>query len=521
MEHEIYLVYVLDASGKPLMPTKQFGKVRRLLKSGKAKAVQTVPFTIQLLYEPETHYVQPVVLGIDPGREHIGLTATRKDGTAVFKARFDTYNGEVSKRMARRRMYRHASRRGERLRRKRRAKKCGTLMKCGQMERKLPGYKNGRVLINGIRNTEARFNNRHRKRGWLTPTARHLLLCHENIVKYLEKILPIAELSIEVAKFDFVAMSFPKARYQMYGNGPMKGHDTQLEALKDIQKGKCLLCGKGPVEHKHHMVPRSLGGSDTIDNLAGLCTACHDKVHQRQDKALERLSKKKNGFNKKYAPASVLNQIMKRFIDWCTDRYPDAVTLTNGQATKEYRDSHGLIKDHHVDAQCIAMCACYSDAGWDGTNLHCYIIRKYRRHDRARVKAQVSRTYKMETKVVAKNRRPSMVASIARNGEAVYTRQKEPALSDWYQEQISKYGEKEAMRMRSQLKVIPSYRRYNDLTRPLPGTVFYYKGKRYIKSGQIRPDVKHCYYQAEGVSDRNFPVNDCLVFHNNGIVMLS
>jgi hypothetical protein len=78
MKTEICLVYVLDASGKPLMPTKRFGKVRRLLDNGKAKVVQTIPFTIQLLYEPDTHYVQPIVLGIDPGREHIGLTATTK-----------------------------------------------------------------------------------------------------------------------------------------------------------------------------------------------------------------------------------------------------------------------------------------------------------------------------------------------------------------------------------------------------------------------------------------------------------
>ena len=49
MKTEICLVYVLDASGKPLMPTKRFGKVRRLLDNGKAMVVQTIPFTILLL----------------------------------------------------------------------------------------------------------------------------------------------------------------------------------------------------------------------------------------------------------------------------------------------------------------------------------------------------------------------------------------------------------------------------------------------------------------------------------------
>ena len=521
MKTETCLVYVLDTSGKPLMPTKRFGKVRRLLDSGKAKVVQTIPFTIQLLYEPDTHYVQPIVLGIDPGREHIGLTATTKKGRAVFKARFDTHNGEVTKHMSKRRMYRQASRHGERLRRKRRAKKYGTLMKCGEVDRKLPGYENGTVKVKGILNTEARFNNRKRKPGWMTPTARHLLECHENIVMFVERIIPIREISIEVARFDFVAMSYPNARYQMYGNGPMKGYDSQLEALRDIQKGKCLLCQKGPVEQKHHMRPRSLGGSDTLGNLVGLCNSCHDKIHQKQGKALERLSKKKEGFNKKYAAASVLNQIMGRFIDWCTDRYPGKVTLTDGKATKDYRDAHGLVKDHHVDAQCIAMCACDYGTEWDGSNLHCYVIRKYRRHDRARVKAQVSRTYKIGKTTVAKNRKPAMVASVARDGKMAYTKQKEPALSDWYEEQVQKHGEQEAMRMRSQLVVAPSYRRYNDVKRTLPGTIFYHEGKRYVKSGQIRPDDSHLYYQAEGVDSRNFPAKDCRIFYNKGIVVMS
>ena len=48
------LVYVLKQNGQPFMPTERFGKVRRLLKEGKAKVVRREPFTIRLLYEPET-----------------------------------------------------------------------------------------------------------------------------------------------------------------------------------------------------------------------------------------------------------------------------------------------------------------------------------------------------------------------------------------------------------------------------------------------------------------------------------
>lgn len=44
------LVYVLKQNGQPFMPTARFGKIRRLLKTKKAKVVRREPFTIKLLY---------------------------------------------------------------------------------------------------------------------------------------------------------------------------------------------------------------------------------------------------------------------------------------------------------------------------------------------------------------------------------------------------------------------------------------------------------------------------------------
>jgi len=55
-------VYVLSKDKKPLMPTKRFGKIRRLLKNKQAKVVKRCPFTKQLLYTPKTNVVQDIVL---------------------------------------------------------------------------------------------------------------------------------------------------------------------------------------------------------------------------------------------------------------------------------------------------------------------------------------------------------------------------------------------------------------------------------------------------------------------------
>ena len=78
------MVYVLDKNGHPLMPTRRYGNVRRMLKSGRAKVVNRCTFTIQLQYET-TLYTQEISLGVDAGSKHIGLSAT-DPGTVYFEA---------------------------------------------------------------------------------------------------------------------------------------------------------------------------------------------------------------------------------------------------------------------------------------------------------------------------------------------------------------------------------------------------------------------------------------------------
>ena len=155
-------VYVLDPDGKPMMPTTRFGKVRRMLRSDEAKAVTTRPFTIRLTYWPKTHETQPVVAGFDPGRTNIGLCTVRDDGRPLYLAHCETRNKEIKNLMSDRKSHRQASRRGERLARKRIAKRLGTTVK-GLLRRILPGCREP-LCLKDIINTEARFNNRLRSK---------------------------------------------------------------------------------------------------------------------------------------------------------------------------------------------------------------------------------------------------------------------------------------------------------------------------------------------------------------------
>ena len=98
------LVYVLKQNGQPFMPTERFGKVRRLLKEGKAKVVRREPFTIKLLYEPETDVVQECYCGVDTGSKHIGVAIVGND--RVLYQSQTKLRSDIKKKIKRRRMFR-------------------------------------------------------------------------------------------------------------------------------------------------------------------------------------------------------------------------------------------------------------------------------------------------------------------------------------------------------------------------------------------------------------------------------
>ena len=54
-----------------------------------------------------------------------------------------------------------------------------------------------------------------------------------------------------------------------------------VDAVYERDQHKCVVCGRWVEDgHKpHHVVYKSHGGSDTLDNLVLLCDACHHEVH--------------------------------------------------------------------------------------------------------------------------------------------------------------------------------------------------------------------------------------------------
>jgi len=295
------MVFVLSKTGKPLMPTKRYGAVRRWLKSGRARVVKVKPFTIQLL-DREDGAVQPVVLTQDPGAKQVGMAAVRCDGKVLAVAEVNIRQ-DIQKNMLGRRQYR----------RNRRYRK--------------------------IRHRKARFLNR--KKSGLTPTTKNLLESHLKLIKFFKSILPVSNIIVELPKFDTQKMENPKISGAEYQNGPQRGFTSVRDYVLSRDSYTCQVCGDR-ADHVHHLIPRSKGGTDRPKNLISLCESCHSKVHAGKiSLQILRSALKFTGR---------LNSIRKALV---TDLEKEA-KFVSGATTHKLREILHLSKGHINDAIAIA-----------------------------------------------------------------------------------------------------------------------------------------------------------------------
>ena len=505
----MYVVYVLSRDGSPLMPTRRFGRVRRLLNSGQAKAVSTKPFVIQLLYE-SGNYTQPLYGGTDPGRTNIGEAVVNQKGEVVYEAHVATRNKDIPKLMKNRKAHRQASRRGERLRRKRRAKKNGTTTEFPE-GRKLPKYEKGVLPVKDITNTEAKFYHRKRPANWITPTARQCVQTHINMVKQICRILPVTHWTLEYNKFAFMLLEDGSVRGMDFQNGRMKGFPSVNAYIDYLQDGHCALCGSR-IKHHHHIVPRHEGGSDTPENIVGLCNECHSKVHTNKT-LLDNIGKKK-----KYAGASIINIAMPFIYNELLAMFGDNLHICRGFETAHFREEYNIAKGHNADAACIAAIGGNLPLQYDGSQS--FEIMQFRNHDRANIQAQCERTYKVcvGTKKVRKGKKETekpIFEVIAKNRKPRFEQdEKVPALSDWYSQLYEKVGCRQARIELSKVQAMKSFRRYNNTERILAGATFLFQKQRYTMTGSL---TNNQYYRAYRQEQKNFPARDCIVVQRKSL----
>ena len=498
------VVYILNSEGRALMPTKRCNRVRMLLKEKKAIVVRKSPFTIQLLYET-TEFTQPIRLGIDAGRTNIGLCAVREDGTSLLTVQVETRNKEVPKLMADRKAYRQQHRKLKRRdKRRRRARSAKTVSKETPILRLLPQCDEP-IVCHDIKNKEAKFNNRRRPSGWLIPTASHLLQTHVRLVDIICSLLPITDIVIELNRFAFMAMDNPNIQKWQYQRGKLYKKKSKESAISEMQEEHCIFC-KQAIEHYHHIVPKHKGGSNTIDNIAGLCTKHHDLVHKEQEWTTK-LANKKAGLNKKYGALSVLNQIIPYFLNEMEAKFPSHCYVITGRDTKQYREDNQIRKDHYLDAYCIAS-STMATKPLPPNKKDLHLIKQFRRHDRQCChKQMVNRNYYLENKLVATNRHKAI-------------EQKSDSLEEFRVKLNELYTSIEVSRILSKLKVKEHHPQYKDRERMMPGSMFLYNGKPYVlhHSDGRHNGLPDYYIDTDGNKHR---ANRCIFIKNNtGIVWL-
>ena len=307
------LVYVLDINGHPLMPTKRFGKVRRMLRGGQAKVVNREPFTIKLLYEPETNIVQGLTLGVDTGSSKIGCAVVDEKQNVLYLSEVEVRN-DITKKMDRRRSYRQNRR-----------------------------YRKTRYR-------KARFLNRGNstKKGRYSPTLRSKFDSHVREIEFIKSLLPIKHLVLETGSFDTHKLKNPNVKGWGYQRGVNYGFANSRAHALDRDNYTCQHCGAKNVRLEvHHIKYRSQGGSDDLDNLITLCEDCHHNLHKGEIEL--KVKGKKRSSLKHATQMSVIRSMLLKY-------YPEAIE-TFGYVTKANREQSNLSKEHYNDAITIA-CGC-------------------------------------------------------------------------------------------------------------------------------------------------------------------
>lgn len=305
------LVYVLSSTAVPLMPCSP-GKAKKLLDQGRAKVVRRTPFTIQLLYG-SSGYKQSITLSIDSGSKVLGVAATG-NGKTLYASEVKTRK-DIHEILSQRASFRR-TRRGRKLR-----------------------YR------------KARWANRRRPKGWLTPTMRSKVQSHIREISFVKSILPITRLVIETASFDIHKIVNPTVCGAEYQEGRQKDFYNVKQFVLSRDGHICQKC-KGTKKdkrlHVHHILFRSQGGTNSPDNLITLCKSCHDALHNSENAAKEslKLQKKVSMHTADAVQVSTIAAHLKKVLSF---------EETFGYETKYKREQWGLKKEHYIDAICIGL----------------------------------------------------------------------------------------------------------------------------------------------------------------------
>jgi hypothetical protein len=170
------------------------------------------------------------------------------------------------------------------------------------------------------------------------------------------EVCPITSAVLEVGQFDPAAMQALEEGTVLTGTDYQRGKKYQLantrEAVFVRDSYTCQVCGKsvkdGAVLAVHHIVPRSNGGTNRLNNLLTVCTGCHTSRNHKPGGKLFGLKP----VTRTLKDAAYMNVVRWQMMNALREEFPEIeIFHTYGSYTKAHRRELGqLVKTHANDA---------------------------------------------------------------------------------------------------------------------------------------------------------------------------
>lgn len=276
-------VFVLDQSGKPIMPCSE-KRARKLIQAKRAKVHKMIPFTIRLLDVKQANIqLQPIHFKTDPGSKTTGIALSINNHKTKFLMELEQRGQLIRDNLE----ARASLRRGRRSRKLRYRKPVGKDAKRGANNLRL-------------------FN----KENWLAPSIRHRIEAPLNWLNKLSRLSPITHVAQELVRFDTQKMENPEISGEEYQQGSLAEFETK-EYLLEKWGRSCAYCGAKNVPLEiEHIVPKRHGGSNRVSNLTLACRPCNEEK-SAQD-LTEWLSKTKRVKGTKEARLKLAAKVLKQ-----------------------------------------------------------------------------------------------------------------------------------------------------------------------------------------------------------------
>lgn len=318
---EMSAVAVVDASGRPLMPTGSY-RARKLLKSGRAKIYKHRPVFTILITDRETGNTQPMEYCCDTGYQHIGISISSQKHEYVNEQR-DMLPDETERHNDQRK-YRRTRRNHKRYRKPRFDNRKGMIAKDG-----------------------------------FAPSVRNKRDLQVNLFRRYCEVFPITSAVFEMGQFDTQVLKAieegrPLPEGIDYQQGERCGTATLREAVFARDDYKCLFCGRSirdeAIFHIHHLGYWKGDRTNRMANLGTACDKCHTPRNHKPGGILYGIEPKLRPFKGATFMTSVRWDMLKRI----KEAVPEVkIRITYGTATKEARYMLKVKKSHSNDAYCM------------------------------------------------------------------------------------------------------------------------------------------------------------------------